>query len=108
MKKNWILILSILAVFAVLVMKLQGFNDRDYRDSDDWNLDYFADDHNAYKPIVLPEAAHNTIGQIPLIEHFDDGDLGGRSGYGNQSMCTVMTVDIMNGRGWGVTFVEEK
>jgi len=33
------------------------------------------------KKMMLPQAAHNTIGEIPLIEHFDDGDLNGRNGY---------------------------
>lgn len=31
--------------------------------------------------ITLPEKAHNTVGEMPVIEHYDDGDLGGRSGY---------------------------
>lgn len=39
---------------------------------------------NASK-IELPALAHHTIGEIPIIEHFDDGDLGGKSGY-NQAV----------------------
>lgn len=31
--------------------------------------------------IKLPHSAHNTIGEIPIIEHYDDGDLGGKPGY---------------------------
>lgn len=30
---------------------------------------------NNYPKIVLPEKAHNTIGEIPLIEHIDDGQV---------------------------------
>lgn len=31
--------------------------------------------------IQLPEAAHHIVGQVPIIEHYDDGNLGGQAGY---------------------------
>lgn len=30
---------------------------------------------NNYPVIHLPEQAHNTIGEIPLVEHIDDGQV---------------------------------
>jgi hypothetical protein len=33
--------------------------------------------------IYLPQEAHNTIGEIPIIEQFDDGNIGGIPGYKN-------------------------
>ena len=35
--------------------------------------------------IFLPGSAHHTIGEMPILEHFDDGDLEGRSGYSDMS-----------------------
>ena len=31
--------------------------------------------HQSLPKIELPQRAHNTIGEIPLIEHYDDGKL---------------------------------
>lgn len=47
--------------------------------------------------IFLPGEAHHTVGEMPIVEHFDDGDLGGRSGwvepvnYPGEAFCRYST-----------------
>lgn len=78
MKKfNLIIVVCVILFLACLANKLTNKN----RTTNGYApTPAFQDYGIMNEKIVLPEAAHNTIGQIPLVEHFDDGDLGGKRG----------------------------
>ncbi len=47
--------------------------------------------HESLPKIELPEAAHHIVGQMPIVEHYDDGNLNQKPGYPTNQIinCSV-------------------